>query len=327
MKQLVVLSGKGGTGKTSITAALADLASRECRIVLIDADADAANLGLLFELEPVAALHFAASDVAVIDSGCCLLCGACQEVCRFGAVIEARGFSIDPSACEGCGACLLECPSDAIRMEPRRAGSELHEMTRLGPLLHGDLLPGHENTGKLVATLRRSSREVAQRVDADLAIIDGPPGIGCPVLAASTGVNLALLVTEPSVSALHDLKRVLDTLVHFEIPAVACLNKADLHEGLAARIRAFLDGCGVPLVGEIPYHPAVRDAVERGLPATALGDEELTSALARIWAGVRDALSRPARTAGASAKASSGASPARGPSPGGFRRAGPAPRG
>lgn len=326
MRQLVVLSGKGGTGKTSITGALADLASREQRVVLIDADADAANLGLLFELEPLAALHFAAADVAVIDPGCCLLCGACEEVCRFGAVIEGRGFSIDPAACEGCGACLLECPSEAIRMEPRRAGSELHEMTRVGPLLHGDLLPGQENTGKLVAALRRSSRDVAQRVEADLTIIDGPPGIGCPVLAASTGVDLALLVTEPSLSALHDLERVLDTLAHFGIPSIACLNKADLHEGLAERIRVFLRSRGVPLAGEIPYHAGLREAVQRGLPATALGDEELTRVLSRIWAAVRAALSDPGRTAAASARASSGACPAPGPSPGGSRRAGPALR-
>ncbi len=299
MKQLVVLSGKGGTGKTSVAAALADLAARERRVVLVDADADAANLGLLFELEPVDVQPFQGSDVAVIDGELCLACGDCADVCRFDAVVPGDPYSIDATACEGCGACALECPSSAIRMEPVRAGSRLHARTRLGPLFHGDLLPGQENSGKLVAALRTAGREEAQQTDADLIVVDGPPGIGCPVLAASTGVDLALLVTEPSLSALHDLERVLETLAHFGIPAVACLNKADIHHGLAARIRSFLRRHEVELVGEIPYHVGLREAVERGLPATAIGDELLERRFARIWAGVRDALepSRALRSA------------------------------
>ena len=290
MKQLVVLSGKGGTGKTSTTAALADLAAHERRVVLVDADADAANLALLFECETVEEKPFLGSALARIDPAECLACGSCYDVCRFDAVRPGDPFTIDPTACEGCGACRLACPSRAITMELNRAGSEIQASTRLGPLFYGDLLPGQENSGKLVAAVRGAGKRVAEETGADLVLIDGPPGIGCPVIAASTGVDLALLVTEPSLSALHDLERVLDTLEHFGVPAVACINKANLHAGLAARIRSFLRRRGVPCVGEIPFHPVMRDAVLRRLPATAMGDEDLTSRLHGIWTGVREAL-------------------------------------
>lgn len=290
MKQLVVLSGKGGTGKTSVAAALADLAARECRIVLVDADADAANLALLFPCESVEVRPFRGSDLACIDAELCLACGTCHDACRFNAVVPGDPFTVDDTACEGCGACALACPASAIRMEPHDAGSELYAMTRIGPLLHGDLFPGQENSGKLVAALRDAGKRAAEEADAELILIDGPPGMGCAVIAASGGVDLALLVTEPSLSALHDLERVLETLEHFEIPAVACINKADLHAGLTARIRTFLRERAVPLVGEIPYHPSMREAVVRGLPVTEIADEVLTQDLQRIWSGVRDAL-------------------------------------
>jgi MinD superfamily P-loop ATPase len=293
MKQLVVLSGKGGTGKTSVAAALADLAARELGVVLVDADADAANLGLLLENETVETRPFPGSDVARIDGDLCLACGGCFDVCRFGAVVPGDPFSIDATACEGCAACALECPAAAIRMEPTRAGSEIHARTRLGPLFHGDLLPGQENTGKLVAALRSAGTQAARETGAELVLVDGPPGIGCPVLAACTGADLALLVTEPSLAAHHDLERILETLAHLSIPAVVCLNKADLHPGLAARVRSFLRRRGLPLVGEIPYHPVMRDAVARRLPPTAMGDEALQALLAGIWVRVREALASP----------------------------------
>jgi len=302
MKQLVVLSGKGGTGKTSIAAALADLAARALRVVLVDADADAANLGLVFDHTETSVRPFFGVDVAVLDPDLCMRCGCCSDACRFGAVLLGDPFSIDGTACEGCGACALACPTEAIRIEPHRAGSAICASTRLGPLLYGDLYPGQESTGKLVAALRDAGSRAGRETAADLVLVDGPPGTGCPVLAASTGVDLALLVTEPSLSALQDLERVLDTLQHFGTPAVACINKADLHAGLAARIRSFLRRRDVPLVGEISFEPAMRDAVERRVPATTVGDEVLTRNLERIWRRVREALAVPAarRTAEAS---------------------------
>lgn len=290
MKQLVVLSGKGGTGKTSVTAGLADVAARTRRLVLVDADADAANLALL--LDPVSGdvVPFFGSDRAVVAANCCAGCGLCVDVCRSDAIRLGQVASIDPIACEGCGACVLECPDNAIRMVRSRAGSEHHDTTRCGPLFHGDLLPGQENSGKLVAALRRAGAAHGNADGADLLIVDGPPGIGCPVLAACTGTDLAVVVTEPGVSALHDLGRILDTLAHFHIPALAVLNKADLHAGLARQIRARLDERAVPLIGELPYDARFHEAVETGRPVTALGVPGIDRSFAALWAAVETAL-------------------------------------
>jgi len=290
MKRLVVLSGKGGTGKTSVTAALADLASRERALVLVDADADAANLGLLLDPRLQESAPFMGSDVAVVDEDLCLACGACRDVCRFDAIRVDEVAHVDPTACEGCRACALECPEESIRMEPVRAGSREHSDTRFGRLFHGDLLPGQENSGKLVAALRKDAAEEARARSIDLVLIDGPPGIGCPAIAASTGTDLALLVTEPSLSALHDLGRVLGMLDPFAVPSLVCLNKADLSPALAGRIRAFLEERGVPLVGKIPYHTAAQDAVEHGRPLTTIADPALQARLEALWAAVRQAL-------------------------------------
>lgn len=290
MKQIVVLSGKGGTGKTSVAAALADLASRGRRVVLVDADADAANLGLLLDPKLRDVVPFYGAEVAVVDPELCLGCGACADVCRFDAISPGQPCTVDATACEGCHACALECSEDAIQMERVRAGSQQHSQTRYGPLFHGDLLPGQESTGKLVAALRQAAAQRARETPTDLILIDGPPGIGCPAIAASTGTDFALLVTEPSLSALHDLERILGMVWHFQIPALACLNKADLHAGLARKIRDFLEEQGVPLLGEIPFHLGLEEAVERGCPVTKLGESVLDRVFADLWLGVRRAL-------------------------------------
>lgn len=287
MKQVVVLSGKGGTGKTSVTAALVERAAREEPVVLVDADADAANLGLLLDPETVEEIPFHGAKRAVVDPDLCMGCGACASACRFGAIRIGTPAVIDPVACEGCGACSLECFTLAIRMETPQSGREIRATTPYGDLLHGDLEPGQENSGKLVAALRRTALARAEMNEARWILIDGPPGIGCPAIAASTGADAALLVTEPSASALSDLGRVLGMVRHFDLPAMACLNKADLHPASAERIRRFLAAEGVPLVAEIPFTRAMGEAIDERRPASAGDDPLLRSLFTDLWHEVR----------------------------------------
>lgn len=293
MRQLVLLSGKGGTGKTSVTAAIAHLASAEASVVIADADVDGANLELVLDPRLVESHPFMGGQVAVIDPLRCSQCGVCEEVCRFSAVVSTTDeYRIDPSACEGCAACLYRCPDQAIQMAERQAGLWFRSETRFGPLLHAKLFAGAENTGKLVTEIREQSRRVCLVIDHDLVIVDGPPGIGCPSIAASTGVDLALLVTEPTASGIHDLRRALAMLEYFRVPALVLINKADINPRQARAIAAFCQERAVDLVGEIPYDTAVTGAIVHGQPVT-LDDPEgaVSAALHAVWEKVRDRLS------------------------------------
>jgi MinD superfamily P-loop ATPase len=216
VKQLVVLSGKGGTGKTTVAAALAHLASQETDIVLVDADVDAANLELVLSPELQEETAFFSSKVASIDPELCVGCGTCADVCRFDAVLvpesdddSNQAYAVDDVACEGCAVCYYQCPSEAINMEEPQDGLWFRSDTAFGPLLHAHLFAGQENSGKLVAEVRDRARRLASAGGQPFVIIDGPPGIGCPVIAAATGVNLVLVVVEPTVSGIHDLERIL----------------------------------------------------------------------------------------------------------------------
>jgi len=231
--------------------------------------------------------------VAVIDPLRCSQCGVCEEVCRFSAVVSTTDeYRIDASACEGCAACLYRCPDQAIQMAERQAGLWFRSETRFGPLLHARLFAGAENTGKLVTEIREQSRRVCLVIDHDLVIVDGPPGIGCPSIAASTGVDLALLVTEPTASGIHDLRRALAMLEYFRVPALVLINKADINPRQARAIAAFCQERAVDLVGEIPYDTAVTGAIVHGQPVT-LDDPEgaVSAALHAVWEKVRDRLS------------------------------------
>jgi len=283
MKQLVILSGKGGTGKTTVTAALTHLAAQDHQIVLADADVDAANLGLVLSPVTQETHDFTGGRVAVVDAAHCIACGRCAEVCRFDAVVPGDTYSVDPIACEGCAACFYECPANAISMQPQRAGQWFVATTRYGPLYHAHLFAGQENSGKLVTLVKQMARLRTFDDEADLLLVDGPPGIGCAVIAALSGADLALIVTEPTVSGVHDLERALGLATHFQIPAAVLLNKADLSAVQAETITTYCAANNIPLVGRLPYDSAVTDAMVRGEPITA-SDSPAAEALRAAWA-------------------------------------------
>ena len=285
--QLVILSGKGGTGKTSITAALAHLAQEgqpAIPTVLVDADVDAANLGLVLQPEICSRQEFWGGSLAEIDPGLCKGCGVCAEVCRYDAVLPGITYAIDPTACDGCAACVYACPEQAIRMVQQLEGEWFHSQTRFGPLFHAELYPGRENSGKLVTLVKQHARLMASDDQIPLIIIDGPPGIGCPVISASAGADLALIVTEPSLSGLHDMKRALGMLRHFKVHTLVVINKADLYPQGCAEIYQYAGQNQVEILGEVPFDPTIVEAMVNRQPLTAfMPDSPATQALRAIW--------------------------------------------
>ena len=319
MKQLVILSGKGGTGKTTVAAALAHLASEEMPVVLADADVDAANLELVLDPKKLEEHDFTSGQVAVIDPELCTACAICAEVCRFEAIVApspppshppspspnfggggrrgegVRAYTVDPIACEGCASCFYQCPVEAIRMEEQTAGRWFRSDTRFGPLFHAHLFAAQENSGKLVTLVKQQGRLRALDEGRQLLIVDGPPGIGCPVISASAGADLALLVVEPTISGAHDLERILATTDHFGVPALVCINKVDVNLKRAAEVEAFCDSRSIEVVGRIPFDTVVTEAMVQGQPVTAYTacpersrrNGPVTEALRKVWQGVK----------------------------------------
>jgi len=287
VRELVILSGKGGTGKTTVAAALAHLSAQEARLVLADADVDAANLELVVGAEVEARHEFRGGKVAVVDEARCTACGRCAEVCRFGAVVAGEPYAVNGVLCEGCAVCFYQCPVEAIRMEEALDGYWLLSRSRYGPLVHGSLRAGRENSGKLVALVKEKARHLAAEMPAPLLLVDGPPGIGCPVIASLSGADIALAVTEPSVAGFHDLERVVGVARHFQVPVLVCLNKADLNRRQAEEIERFCAAQGMELLARIPFDPAVTQAMVQGRPVTADGGGPAAEALAGLWAAIR----------------------------------------
>ncbi|HNR46465.1 MAG TPA: ATP-binding protein [Anaerolineaceae bacterium] len=291
MKQLVILSGKGGTGKTSLCAAFAHLANLESSLptaVIADADVDAANLALVLQPQRTIGHDFWGGAVAEISPDLCTGCNACISVCRYDAIFPdpARPGKnwIDPIACDGCAACVYACPQNAIKMIPQQEGQWYQSQTRFAPLFHAELFPGKENSGKLVTLVKQQARLWAEDSHYPLVIIDGPPGIGCPVISACAGSDLGVIITEPSLAGIHDLKRILSTLQHFRVPASVCINKSDLYPDGAAEIRAFVAQQGLTLLGEIPFDAHIPEAMFAGAPVTELyPDSTAAQAIRRIW--------------------------------------------
>lgn len=291
MKQLVILSGKGGTGKTSVAASLAHLASQESGVVMADADVDASNLELLLSPTRMAEHAFVSGKLARIDQEVCTVCGRCAEVCRFDAVSnEGETYRIDPISCEGCAACFYECPVEAIVLQDRESGRWFQSRTRFGMLFHAHLYAGQENSGKLVTMVKQQANLWGTDHGADYIIIDGPPGIGCPVIATCAGTQMALLVVEPTVAGVHDLERILATTEHFRVPAAVLVNKFDINMQHTERIIEFCAESDVPVVGRLPFDVAVTEAMVQGLPITEADDGQVSRALVQVWDRIREGL-------------------------------------
>lgn len=289
-RELVVCSGKGGTGKTSVTASLAVLAGK---VALADCDVDAADLYLLLEPEVKRREDFIAGNLARIDPSRCLDCGMCREVCNFGAVAEnAEGaMEIDPLSCEGCGVCVHFCPGGAIDFPQRLCGEWFVSETRCGPMVHAKLGTGGENSGKLVNLVREHARNAAVERGIATVLIDGPPGIGCPVISTLTGADLLLAVTEPTVSGRHDLERLVELADHFKVPTAVCINKCDLDVETADGIASWCAERDIPIYGRIPYDKSVTAAQMEAVSVVEHGPSPAATALAELWSAVSGALS------------------------------------
>ncbi len=325
MNEMVVISGKGGTGKTSIVASLAALAGEA---VLADADVDAADLHLVLEPRIRRRESFSGGKRARIDADRCVGCGKCAELCRFGAIScsladhfaaggpqldaacydctyckrsctlrvnseilamgesmaeAARRFHVDPIACEGCGVCAWVCPADAIEFGPVENGQWFVSDTRFGPMVHARLGIAEENSGKLVSTVRSEARGLAEAGRRELLIVDGSPGTGCPVIASVTGVDLALIVTEPTLSGLHDLRRVAELTKHFDVPAAVCVNKWDLNPDVADEIESAAGQMGIPAAGRVRYDAAVTQAQIARQAVVEYTDDGPAADIRNLW--------------------------------------------
>jgi MinD superfamily P-loop ATPase len=284
MKEIVVLSGKGGTGKTSIVASFAVLARGK---VLVDCDVDAADLHLLLQPQIKEENEFWSGQVAFIDREKCSECGLCQELCRFGAI---KDYVVDEVSCEGCGLCSQICPVNAITIRDSMAGHWFISDTRYGTLVHARLGIAQENSGKLVALVRQNAKLIAEKQNLDYIISDGPPGIGCPVISSLSGASLALLVTEPTLSGIHDLERVIGVCHHFGVPPLVCINKYDINEENTQQIENYCYKEGIEVGAKIPFDNVVTEAIVQGVPVVEYSEGKITQEIGSLWQRVTRSL-------------------------------------
>lgn len=284
MREVVIISGKGGAGKTSVTGAFANLAENA---ILCDLDVDAPDLHLLLDPRVKSEESFYSGHEAVIDPDRCIGCGQCAELCRFDAVRgDGDVYRVDSLACEGCKVCVALCPEQAIDFPEKHCGQWYVSDTRFGPMVHAQLFPGEENSGRLVTLLKQQARAMAEEQGLDLVLCDGTPGIGCPVISSMAGTDVAVIVTEPTPSGLHDLKRVAELCERFRTKVAVLVNKWDINPAMTGEIEAWCAGRGYTLVGRFPHDRAVVDAMLERKVLTETDNAELSRIINTSWAGV-----------------------------------------
>lgn len=286
MKQVVIISGKGGTGKTTIAASFISLAKN---VVVSDCDVDAPNLHLLLNPKVKEKKEYKDSWLAEINQKKCMNCGICGQVCQFSAINDN---TVDPILCEGCGVCEFMCPEKAIVMKEQVSGYSYVSETKYGPMTHALLEPGGENSGKLVTQIRQSAIKIAKETGRDLVLIDGPPGIGCPVIASVTETDVAVIVTEPSLSAIHDLKRAYKMTQHFKVPTVVMINKYDLNTTNTKRIIRFCSQNKIEVIGKVPFDDEVTRAMVKGVLLVESSNGKAAKAFRKAWLTLEEILNK-----------------------------------
>ena len=295
MKELIVISGKGGTGKTSITASLAVLAKNA---VIADCDVDAADLHLILEPTIKQRHDFVGGKLAAIIDHRCNQCGKCSRVCEFDAVkrvveykpIRRAVYHIDTIDCEGCGVCYEFCPEKAIVMADHVNGQWFVSETRVGTMVHAKLGIAEDNSGKLVTVIRKEAKKIAEESDKELIIVDGPPGIGCPVIASVTGADMVMAVTEPTLSGIHDLERIVKLTAGFKIPMSVCINKADLNPTMTDKIEQFAKENNFEVLGKLSYDNIFTEAQLKAKTVIEFSDGEIAEQIKKLWINVKDRL-------------------------------------
>lgn len=282
IREIVIVSGKGGTGKTSLAAAFAALAKNG---ILCDADVDAADLHLLMQPEVKERTDFMGGSKAVINPDLCTGCGTCRTLCRFDAISDR--YEVDPIRCEGCGVCVDFCPEQAIDFPVQRCGEWYISATRFGPMVHARLGIAEENSGRLVSLVRKETRQLAEERGLDLILTDGPPGIGCPVIAAIGGATALVIVVEPTVSGIHDMERVVDLAAHFRVPGMVIVNKYDLNVEMTQTIEQLAVQRNLVVLGRVPFDPVFTRSMVQGQTLFEYGAETPTRQVVRdIWAKI-----------------------------------------
>lgn len=285
MKKLTVISGKGGTGKTSITAAFASIAKNA---VFADCDVDAADLHLIFKPDIKETKSFHGLKIASVYKEICTECKKCYDNCKFNAIDE--DINVINESCEGCGLCEYICPVDAIKMTDRESGFSYISDTRFGPMAHAMLKTAEEASGKLVTVVRNNAKALAEEKKKDLIIIDGPPGIGCPVISSISGVDLVLIVTEPTLSAIHDLERILGVAQHFKIPAVVCINKYDINLDNTEKIEQYCINKNIEVAGKLPYNSVITDAMIHEKNVIEYSKSDFSDMVIEMWKNIEGIL-------------------------------------
>lgn len=285
MKEIVVISGKGGTGKTSIVASFAVLSQNA---VIADCDVDAADLHLVLNPELQITESFSGGKVAEIIPERCTNCGECEKVCRFNAILKegdegVTNYIVDPVDCEGCGVCVAVCPTEAILFEPKENGKLFVSKTQYGPMVHARLGIAEKNSGKLVSLVRARAKNIAEDNNHDLIIVDGPPGVGCPVISSITGAKAVLIITEPTISGIHDMERVAQLTTHFGIPTYVCINKYDINREVTRKIENKTKSLQIPLLDKIHYDPVITEAQIQATPVVEYCQNGVSKEITALW--------------------------------------------